>query len=304
MKANYKSVTMLAAVALFSITSWGQTTLAQWNFNGTSDLTVPGGTTSPLPSTGTGTAQLVGGTTATFASGNSTTGTMETETTTPPNYAWNTTNYPGPGTGNKTAGVQFNVSTLGYSGITFSFEQRLSNKAGNTYTVQYTTNRLASVPIWVDAQTFTFTPAATGTGDTWYNDRDVNLSGVTALNNNANAAFRIVGAFDPSAGDYLAARSTSTYDGLGTVRYDMVTVTAATLGTNELSASRGFSVSPNPTSHGIVYLSEISDINVYDIAGKLIHSAQQTETIDTQAFNTGVYFVKTGTGLTTKLVVK
>ena len=67
-------------------------------------------------------------------------------------------------------------------------------------------------------------PAATRTGDTWYS-RAVDLSAVAALNNNPSAIFRVVSAFDPAAGQYLAARSTSAYLTTGTMRFDNVTVT-------------------------------------------------------------------------------
>ncbi len=70
---------------------------------------------------------------------------------------------------------------------------------------------------------FTFTPAATGTGDTWYS-REVDFSSIAAANNNANACFRVVSAFDPVTGDYRASRSTSSYGSAGTMRYDNVRI--------------------------------------------------------------------------------
>ncbi len=180
------------------------TTITQWTFDG--DVTTP--------STGTGTAALIGGTTATFAAGY----------TGNPDRGWNTTTYPAQGIGNKTAGVEFAVSTVGFQDLAFSFNIRHSNTAANTIVVQYSTDGTT----FVDAQTFTFTPAPTGTGDTWY-DRSVDLSTITALNDNPNAKFRVVSAFDPVAGEYLASRSTSTYGSGGTMRYDNVTITGSPL---------------------------------------------------------------------------
>lgn len=306
MKTNYSLLIFLAAM-LVSASSFGQITIAQWNFNGESNTTVPGGAESPLTSTlisPSATALLVGGTTATFASGNSSAGTQETETTSPPNYGWNSTNYPSAGTENKTRGVQFNVSTANYTGITFRFEQRLSNTAANTYQVQYTTNVTATTPVWVDTQLFTFTPQPTGTGDTWYNDRSVDFSSITGLDNNPNAAFRVVSAFDPGAGDYLAARSTSTYSAGGTVRYDMVSVIAAgDLGLPQLN-QQAFRMYPNPSRNEIVNLNQPHNIEVYDILGKMVHRAQNTSVIDARNFKTGIYIVKTDSGLSRKLVVQ
>lgn len=306
MKTNYNVLKTIAIALLFSTASWGQATIAQWNFNGPSNTEVPGGVSSPTPSVGAGSAELVALTLpATFASGNTTVGTLETETTSPPNYGWNSTGYPATATApDKTSGVQYNVSTVGQAGIIFRFEQRLSNTSNNTYVVQYTADRTAGSPVWVDGPVFTFTPAATGTGDTWYNARIANFETVTALDNNPNVAFRILSTYDPIAGTYLAARSTSTYAG-GTVRFDMVTITSnITLATSQFASKKSFAVYPNPTNKGIVTLSQPQDVNVYDLTGKLIYTAKNAETINTQSFNAGVYMVQTASGETTKLVVK
>jgi hypothetical protein len=197
--------------------------ITQWNFNGPSADEIPGGTTSPLPSVGVGTADLTGGTTATYASGVASGGSSDPVITSPPNFAWNTTTYPAQGESPKTAGAHFLVNTTGFENIIFRFDQRLSNTAANTWMVQYTLNATATSPVWVDAQLFTFEPQPTGTGDTWFNLRNVDFSSVTGLSNNPNAGFRVVSDFDPVAGQYVAARSTSSYAG-GTNRFDMVTI--------------------------------------------------------------------------------
>lgn len=311
MKTNYNVLKLVAIALLVSTTSWGQATIAQWNFNGPSATEVPGGGTSPLPVVGAGTLQLIGASTATipFAAGVNSLGVGSSDpiTTNPPNLAWATTNYAALGTENKQRGIQVDVSTLGYAGITLRFDQRLSNKAGNTYVVQYTTDNEAPIPNWVDAQTFTFTPAATGTGDVWYNLRTVDLSGVSELDNNAFVGFRIVGAFDPTAGDYLASTSGGNpYDGTGTVRFDMVTVTAATtLGVNQFEASSNeFVISPNPSNKEVVTFNQTQDVEVFDTLGKLVLTAKNTNSIDTKSFHSGIYFIRTGSGVTRKLVVK
>ena len=307
MKTNY-ALKIVVIALLFTMNSWGQATIAQWNFNGPSAIDVPGGATAPLVSVGAGTAQLVGGTTATFSAGNTTVGTLETETTSPPNYGWNTAGYAPAATDNKVRGIQFNVSTAGQAGIIFKFEQRLSNSANNTYVVMYTANRTAAAPVWVEAQTFTFTPMPTGTGDTWYNARIVDVSAVTALDNNPNVAFKIVSAFDPIAGDYVAARSTNVYStGTGgTVRFDMVTITSnITLGVSQFEITdNAFKAYPNPSNKEIVTFNRAEDIAVYNVLGKVIFKAKNSSSIDTQTFKTGVYFIKTATGSTVKLVVK
>jgi hypothetical protein len=313
MKTNYSLFYTLAAAILVSATSWSQITVAQWNFNGPTATTVPGGTSSPTPSVGSGTALFVGGTTATtpltdFPSGAASGGSSDpTPVTTPnTNFAWGSTNYAAIGTESRLRGVQFNVSTAGYQGITFKFDQRLSNTANNTYVVQYTTDRTVDTPVWIDAQTFTFTPAVAGTGDVWYNQRSVDLTLFTNVNNNPNVAFRIVSAFDPTVGNYTAATSTATYAVTGTSRYDMVTVLADTsLGLpGHNVADNTFSISPNPSNHEVVNFSQAHDIEVYDVAGKVVYSAKNVSSVDTKAFTSGVYIIKTENGMTRKLIVK
>ncbi|MFN3951835.1 MAG: fibronectin type III domain-containing protein [Thermaurantimonas sp.] len=232
---------------LFQV-SWGPTgftpgtnptVIALWNFNGASTATVPGGTSSPSPAEGSGTASLIGGTTATFASGIIGGGSSDPVTTVPPNYGWNVSNFPAQGTGNKTAGIQLNVSTVGLSNIVLQFDQRHSNTAANTVVVQYTADVTASTPVWIDFATFV-APA----GDAWYNKRTVNFSSVAALNNNPNVAFRIVSAFAGTSNAYAASTTTSSYSTTGTWRFDMVTVTgsAAGTGTTVTTSSNPYSI--------------------------------------------------------------
>ncbi|RZJ30487.1 MAG: T9SS type A sorting domain-containing protein [Flavobacterium sp.] len=310
MKKSYKLAYTLA-ILLVTASSWSQFTVVQWNFNGTSATTVPGGPSNPTPSTGSGTLALVGGTALTsptdFPSGASSGGSSDPVVTTPnTNFAWGVTNYAALGAESKQRGVQINVNTTNYTGISLKFDQRLSNTSNNTYVVQYTTDRSAASPVWVDKQTFTFTPAATGTGDTWYNMRTVDFSTIPALNNNSQAAFRIVSAFDPGVGNYTASTSTATYAPTGTTRYDMVTVLAENqLGVPSHTAnSNAFIMSPNPSNHDIVNFSQSHDIEVYDVTGKTIFKGTGVSSLDTKNFASGIYIVRVETGASQKLIVR
>jgi hypothetical protein len=171
--------------------------ITQWNFEAQTFSA----------STGTGLASLVGGTTNTFATGFGGTGT----------FALNTSTYAVQGTGDRTRGVQFSGSTAGYDSITLTWNERHSNTSANTVAV------FASVDgtNWTEVQVFTFTPAASGTGDTWY-QRSVSLDASYA--NAANFGFRVLAAFNPGSSGYLASRSTSTYAAGGTLRFDDVTI--------------------------------------------------------------------------------
>lgn len=195
--------------------------VTQWNFNGASTATVPGGTSSPAAAVGAGTASLVGGVTASFASGVSNGGSTDPVTTAPTNYAWNTTSYGLQGSGSGERGVQFNVSTVGLVDINVSWDQRHSNTSSRFVQFQYSLDGVSfSSAGLVDDGIFV---AGLG-GDTWYNGRSVNLAGVVGVANNASFAFRIVAIFAPGTSGYVASTETSTWAGTGTLRLDMVTV--------------------------------------------------------------------------------
>ncbi|MFY7741025.1 MAG: T9SS type A sorting domain-containing protein [Flavobacterium sp.] len=300
MKKKY-NLLMFSFLLFTSINVWSQITITRWNFNGTAADAVAGGATSPTPTEGNGSASLLNGVTATFASGTASGGSSDPVTTTPDNFGWNTSTYAALGTENKLRGIQFNISTVNYQGIKFIFDQRLSNTANNTYVVQYSTNGTN----WIDAETFTFTPAETGTGDTWYNLRTVDLTAVTALNNNPNAGFRIVSAFDPTTNDYRAARSTSTYGPGGTVRFDMVTLTAeSSLSLPSFDNQNSLLISPNPSSNGVMKLNQVLSFEVFDYNGKKLFNVQNSDEINTSNLPTGMYIIKTDTGLVQKIIVK
>ncbi len=148
-------------------------TITAWTFEG--NVTTP--------STGSGSAVLIGGTTATFADGHTS------------GRGWNTANYPAQGTGYETAGVQFNVSTLGYDLITISYDQAASARASRWSELQYTLNRNAVTPTWV---TYSDNAGGLAPQDT-FTVNFYNLSDVPGVDNNAAFAFRIVSVFSPVA---------------------------------------------------------------------------------------------------------
>ena len=186
---------------------------AQWNFNSiTPDNNTTTGTTTP--SVGVGTAALVGGTTATFATGDT---TLDPAGSTD-NSGWNTTTYPAQGTGNKTRGVQFTVSTAGRQNIVISWSSQSSNTGSKYGRLQYTTNGIDFVDF----------PTAFTNG-TSFTVKTNSLAAISGVNNNTNFAFRFVSEFESTAANtananYVPANSGSTYGTTGTMRYDMVTV--------------------------------------------------------------------------------
>lgn len=235
---------MLFITPFFGISQ--QSLVTNWNFNSiVNDASAATGTN--LPVSGTGSFDVVGGATSTFATGY-TGSTLPIETNTTDNSGFNSTGWPAQGTGSKTRGVQINANTTGYSRIGLSFWQRLSNTAPNTWVLQYTLDHTGAatggVAVWVDTTVFTFVPQATGTGDTWYY-RTVSFAANTNFSNNPNLAFRVVAAFDPTAGTYLAARSTSTFSTTGTSRFDLVSVFEERADVSIATASNFFAVNEN-----------------------------------------------------------
>ena len=181
-----------------SASSQAQILITKWDFN----------SANLQPSVGTGSISLIGGTTATFAGG------FDDE-----NVGWRTANYPTQGQNPQSAGIQMQVSTAGNTGITLSYAVRHGIESANTQSVLWSTDNST----FQQAQVFTFAPAASGTGDTWYT-RSVTLP--AGANNQGNLYVRIVSDFTPGLGSYTASQLGSVYNGSGPWRFDDVSFSA------------------------------------------------------------------------------
>ncbi len=189
-------------------------TVALWNFNSTlADGTTGSGST--LPALGSGSASVLG-VTSTFASGSASGGSSDPVGSVD-NSGWQTTGYAAQGAGDKTRGVQFLVSTMGFENITLSYDLRHSNTSARHEAVQYTLDGNT----WTDAAIF-----VGASGDTWFNGRAVDLSGVSGASNNSSFGVRVLATFAPGTSAYAASStsSSSIYSTAGTWRFDMVTV--------------------------------------------------------------------------------
>lgn len=189
----------------------GGTTITQWNFNSNPPDLSPS-TGSLVPSIGSGTVTVVGGTTTTFASGDANGGS--TDSTSVDDSAYGVTSFAVQGTQDKMRGIEVAVSTVGFAGISVSWDQRHSNTSSRDVQFQYSLDGTN----FIDSTLFDG-PA----GDTWFNNRAVNLSSITGANDNPNFKLRVVAALN--VGVYRPA-STS-YAVAGTWRFDMMTVSAA-----------------------------------------------------------------------------
>ncbi len=211
------AMTVVSWSAALAVASTAQADLiSQWNFNSVpADALLSTG--SAAPSTGTGTLTTQGGITTTFASGVANGGSSDPALT--DNTGFQTTTYPAQGTNSGTAGVRFDVSTVGFSDIIVSWDQRFSNTSSRFYQLQYSLDGSVANPVWIVGNTF----ENTGGGDFWANNNQVNLSAAPGVADNATFAFRIVSVFGP-AGAYVASNPLGTYAAGGTWRFDMVTV--------------------------------------------------------------------------------
>lgn len=216
MKSFFASAAAAAVVTLAAAPAARAVVITQWDFNGPSATSVPGGGTSPTPSTGTGTASLVGGPAGSFSSGAANGGSSDPVATSPPNFGWQTTPYPAAAEGNKTAGTQYLVSTAGVTAgpLYVYYDLRHSNTSSRYEQVQYTTDGTT----WVDAAVFDG-----NAGDTWFKQRETVITDAAALNN-PSFGVRVVSTFAPGGTAYAASNSTGTYATSGTWRFDMVTV--------------------------------------------------------------------------------
>jgi hypothetical protein len=143
------------------------------------------------------------------------------------NWALQTTDYPAQGQDSGLAGIVVSVPTTGYQNIVVKFDVRWSNTASKFLAVEYTTDGGVT---WTRAQVLQALR-----GDRWHGDTNANggygalveldLSADSAVNNNAQFAFRVVTIFDPNTGtQYTAAQSGSNYTTRGTLRYDLIEI--------------------------------------------------------------------------------
>lgn len=229
--------------------------VTQWNFQG---ITV-GINNSPAPSTGAGTATVLGmdntlnGVTSVAAAdvfgnapANGSTDPLQGGTT---GRVWRIRGGAAPGgpaangwssfAPQFSQGAQFAVATTNYSGISVSYDIYVTDRGPAHWQLQYTIDGTA----WTSAGPLGFASLA---GDRWYNGNTVDLTGVAAADNNPLFAIRVVTAYAPGTTSYFAADGGPMSNTSGNWRFDMVTVSAVVpspaavglLGLAGLTASR------------------------------------------------------------------
>jgi hypothetical protein len=268
MKKIYLIVfTLAASIKIFA----QHTTITEWNFESLVNSQIP----SPAPSIGTGTASIVGSMSTTG------TGTVQGGTcaNTSGDVAWNISNA-NPGTMNESSGVQFLVSTAGFTNIKFSFSHRTSNAATRTVRVQYTTdggsswtnfdltsaNYSQTCPNRGGLDNFRIDVHSTvgnAAGDTWKNVT-VDFSSLSVANNESGFGVRLVAAHYSNTGQFRQAQNSASVATGGAWRFDNVkfegvaslpTVSFNTASSSQTEGNAGFTdvnipvtISTNPLS--------------------------------------------------------
>jgi len=189
--------------------------ITRWNFNN-SDLS---------PSTGSGAVQAVGGVAAGLVNGVA--GSSDRATI---NKAVSVKGATGQFTG-----LQFALSTAGKKEVKVFWDIAASGSASKFTRFQYTLDVTATAPVWVDYNpALQDSPGVTPAGGLYVLDvvdstllqRSADLSLVSGVENNAKFGFRVITAYAPGTSAIARADGTSAaYSTVGTVKYDMVTVT-------------------------------------------------------------------------------
>jgi hypothetical protein len=230
-----------AAVLAGARPAAADTIITQWTFENQPITTPPPYNNSPIPSTGSGTAIVLGMTNNygtpnpsfaaadilnDFPTGNNNShfwrirgqGSLD-GTNTPAANGWSSL------APQYTQGAEFDVSTKGYTGIKVSFDWEATPKGVRNIVLQYNPN-VANPNGWVNAGYYT----ALGEPN-WNFGNVVDLSSISSIANDPNFGIRMVSAYDPTLGFYTQAGSPTAplNNSSGNIRFDNVTVTGTVI---------------------------------------------------------------------------
>ena len=118
-----------------------------------------------------------------------------------------------------TQGAEFDVSTAGFTGIQVSFDWQPTNRGVEDIELQYNTN-VGNAAGWVNAGLFNNTVA----GGIWNNGNIVSLAAIASVGNDPNFGIRIVSAFHTGTSTYFDTTGAPLNNNSGNIRLDNVTV--------------------------------------------------------------------------------
>jgi endonuclease/exonuclease/phosphatase family metal-dependent hydrolase len=190
-------------------------TVAYWDFNSPApDANPTTGTFAPVK--GDGTARVIN---ANHTFRDSTSGLDAGLTD---NSCVRMNGFPAAEASNKTAGIEFRLSTVGFKGLTLRYDHNNGDTGSRYYRVQYTIDGMT----WVDHRVIT--NAAAG----WF-VYSVDFTSISAADNNPNFGVRLVSEFQSTAtgtgpAAYAASQTPAVYNTAGTWWVDRVIFSAQT----------------------------------------------------------------------------
>ena len=217
---------LVTALSILLSTIVAQSQIALWNYN-----TIIGAPTTYNADLGVGTSSIVGTlTVASAATGMDpiiNNGCGAQNGLNPGAWAFTAV----PGLTNESNGVQYNVSTVGYQNIKFTWDQRWSGTSVNTVRVKYTTDGIAWTDFVMTDQNTTYCNGVldagrfqnNGVGDQ-YRRISVDFVSILAANNNPNFAVRILAAHYQATGEFRQTSVATNIATGGTWRFDNVKV--------------------------------------------------------------------------------
>jgi hypothetical protein len=265
-----KKIYFLIVTTLSFATMQAQGSIAEWSFEGTTN-----------PTSGTGTFTVIGGAMAAntaYPSGQ--TGSSYAITKFP-------TDSP-TGQASGTAGFRFNLSTVGFSGISFTFYIQGTNPASKWAQYEYSTDGGQNWTVYGNNNGV----IGTASSSTW---TQLTVSGLPAsCDNNPNFAFRIVSVFGPS-GNYESVVGGGYNGDNGQWRIDGLGFSYATLSTKQ-NEIEGLKVYPNPAKNTLYVTSDnfvAKEVKLYDMIGKSVLSTTAVDNeVNISSLTKGVYMAK------------
>ena len=216
---------LLSFIGIFLSTFVVQSQIALWNYN-----SIVGAPTTNNADLGVGTSSIVGSLVATTAATGMdpliNNGCGAQNGTNP--GAWSFTAIPG--ASNESSGVQYNVSTLGFQNIKFTWDQRWSNTSTNTIRLKYTTDGTTWNDFVMTDQNTTYCGGVLDAGrfqnnaGDFYRRISTDFVSIPAVNNNPNFAVRILAAHYQTSGQFRQATNPTLIATGGTWRFDNVIV--------------------------------------------------------------------------------
>ena len=276
---RFTNILLAIITTLSTITLNAQSQIALWNYNA-----IVGAPTAPVADLGTGTSSVVGslvvGAAATGMDPIINNGCGTQNGVNPGAWAFTAS----PGATNESSGVQYNVSTVGFQNIFFTWDQRSSNTAVNTMRVKYTLDGAT----WLD---FVMTDLNTtycngvldggrfqnsAVGDN-YRRVSVNFSAITGANNNANFAVRVLAAHYQTTGEFRQTGIPTSIATAGTWRFDNVSIGGRS--NVSIIAANNF-ISVNENAGTVVVPITVSNANANPIVLNLGFSAYSNATLN------------------------